>query len=66
MQLSPEDTFLQKIYVAKIQIMQNVELGNNVAEYLNNILNEGQQVKNNQLLFSINIPFYPLKGLLWS
>lgn len=49
------DTVYTKEYVADIQSLQNVELRARVKGYLENIyVDEGQQVKKGQLLFSIS------------
>lgn len=54
-QVFMRDTFLQKRYVANIQAIRNVEIRNKVSGYLDNIyVDEGQEVKKGQLLFSIN------------
>lgn len=53
------DTSLQKRYVTRIQASQNVEIRNKVDGYLETIfVDEGDQVKKGQLLFSINTEEY--------
>lgn len=54
-ELQAKDTFLEKTYVANIQAVQNVEVRNKVEGYLDKIyVDEGQEVRKGQLLFSIN------------
>lgn len=53
--LTAKDTILHHEYVADIQAIQNVELRARVEGFLDRIyVDEGQQVKNGQLLFKIN------------
>lgn len=54
-QLVTRDTVLYRKYVADIQALRNVELRGRVPGFLEKIhVDEGQQVKQGQLLFSIN------------
>ena len=58
-QLKYVDTSLQKRYVTRIQASQNVEIRNKVEGYPEKIfVDEGERVKKNQLLFSINTEEY--------
>lgn len=53
------DTSLHKRYVTRIQASRNVEIRNKVEGYIEKIyVDEGQQVKKGQLLFSINTEEY--------
>jgi len=57
--LATKDTFLQRSYVASVEATSNVELRNKVAGYLEKIyVDEGQPVKKDQPLFTINTDEY--------